>query len=49
MLIIGAVMVAGRRAIPTRSDGGTLFTVLVVNVDEGRANVQALADAIRTE
>jgi endonuclease/exonuclease/phosphatase (EEP) superfamily protein YafD len=49
VLLIGAVMVAPRAIPDPEPTGGTPFTVLSFNVYEGRANVQALADAIRTE
>ena len=49
VLLIGAVMVAPRAIPDAEPTGGTPFTVLSFNVYEGRANVRALADAIRTE
>lgn len=49
VLLIGAGMVAPRAIPDPEPTGGTPFTVLSFNVYEGRANVGALADLIRTE
>jgi endonuclease/exonuclease/phosphatase (EEP) superfamily protein YafD len=49
VLLVGAAMVAPRAIADPEPTAGTPFTVLSFNVYEGRANVRALADAIRTE
>jgi endonuclease/exonuclease/phosphatase (EEP) superfamily protein YafD len=49
VLLIGAAMVAPRAIADPEPTAGTPFTVLSFNVYEGRADVRALADAIRTE
>lgn len=49
VLLIGAGMVAPRAIADPAPTGGTPFTVLSFNTYEGRADVNALADLIRTE
>ncbi len=48
VLLLGAGMVVPRAIPDPEPTGGRPFTVLSFNVYEGRANVQALADLIRT-
>ena len=48
VLLIGAGMVAPRAIADPAPTGGTPFTVLSFNTYEGRADVDALADLIRT-